>query len=437
MLNNLVIRPVKPNEIEAVELCINRSFSKDPDNPCRQDFFQQFDYVPRQREEFFWGAFLDNKPVAGLLLIPFHIMLWYCPLHLVCMTGVGTDPKYRHQGIAKHLINHVHSAIQNEGFDGIVLHSAADELYQKLGYETSFSEWNLRISWTYSAKSTLRTLMEKKVSTGKYVEFFMEHELTESVSEEMYWVRHRSTQFVKRPIRCIRNPIHFHQKLLQHLNNDAILATIYSGRDIRAYALARYDGNNLRIFEQYSLMNDPDDFLLLWQALLEEYNSPSLVLEIKTYPTDTEVFALGKKFKCSVERNLDTKNMAILFHPGVILPWMQTTFCQRVANSTMVDLQDKFLLQIENSRFLFRITREIVSVNEIDLSPTSIDFTNLPIFQLTKKQWIALTFGYKTIEDIFDEIIPIGKDAEYEMYKPILNILYPDLNPVWDYFEPL
>ena len=438
ILENLEIRHVKPEETEAVELCIDRSFSKDPTNPCHQDFFEQFAYNPRQRQEFFWGAFLDGEPIAGLILIPFHLMLWYSPIHLLCMTGVATDLDFRHQGVAKRLIERVHDVIRKEGFDGIVLRSAADELYYKLGYETAFCEWTLRINWTYAAQSTLRNLLEKTVSTGKYVEFFLEHELTETISKEIYWVRHRSTQFVQRPLRVIRNPKQFHQKLHQHLSNSAVLAVIYSGRDIRAYTIARYDANNLRIFEQYSLLNDPDDFLLLWQGLLEEYDSPSLVLEIKTYATDSEVLSLGKKFQCSVEKNLNTKNMAILFDPSEIIPNMQSTFCQRIAHSMFTELQEKFIISIEKRRFLFRITREIVSATVIsDISQINKQYSALPYFQFSKNQWISLTFGYIMIDDIFDEIIPMGKEMEYERFKPILSILYPDLDPVWDYFEPL
>ncbi len=130
--------------------------------------------------------------------------------------------------------------------------------------------------------------------------------------------------------------------------------------------------------------------------------------------------------------------MAILFDPSEIIPNMQSTFCQRIAHSMFTELQEKFIISIEKKRFLFRITREIVSATVIsDIPQINKQYSALPYFQFSKNQWISLTFGYIMIDDIFDEIIPMGKEMEYERFKPILSILYPDLDPVWDYFEPL
>jgi hypothetical protein len=76
-----------------------------------------------------------------------------------------------------------------------------------------------------------------------------------------------------------------------------------------------------------------------------------------------------------------------------------------------------------------------VEVNEN--FPSNIDLSDLIQFNLTQRQWIALTFGYYAIEDIFYEIIPSRETTRYESYKRILEILFPQLNPVWDYFDPL
>lgn len=436
------IRPVKPHEIEDVENCINRSFSQKLSQSWRQDFFKKLDYIPRDRAEFFWGVFIDGIPVSGVLLYPFSIMLDYTPIHLLQMTGLGTDLNYRHRGFASQLIQQVHNNIQMEGFDGIALHSAADDLYRKNGYQTVFWDYTLRLDWSPSVDSTIRHLFEKYDPREKHIQFFEKEKISEVITEELYQIRRRSTQFIIRKIRQIRYPFYFHQRLQQHIDSGAVLVTISEHQRIIAYALAKYQVNNLEILEQYSLLNDPTDFLLLWDRLQSEYSHNNLHFIIKTYPTDEIVLDLAKKMGFSLVEEHETKNMVHLYDPSIILPWMQTTFSHRIQTSSFHDLDELFLIQVENWLFQFRITKNIVSLTEItnDLNnnATSVYHHNrLPKFNLNKRQWIAITFGYYSIASIFNDIIEYCDKGMLTHYQTVLSLLFPQINAVWDYFDPL
>lgn len=436
------IRPVQSHEIEEVERCINRSFSQNLTNSWRQEFFKKLKYIPRDRVEFFWGVFINGKPVSGVLLFPFSIMLEYTPIHLLQMTGLGTDINYRHQGYATKLIKQVHKSIQMEGFDGIALHSAADDLYIKNDYQTVFWEYLLQLSWSPTVNSNVRHLFEEYDPREKHVQFFESEKISDVITEELYQIRRRSTQFITREIRQIRYPFYFHQRLQQHIDDGAVLVTVSEHQHLVAYALAKCYVNYLEIFEQYSLMNDHADFLLLWDRLNSEYAHKNTLFSIKTYPTDEIVLNLGEKMGFTLVKKKETKNMVHLYDPSIILPWMQTTFSHRIQTSSFHDLNDRFLMQVDNWIFQFRITKNIVSLTEISEDDINLSFKGdesyqIPIFKMTKRQWITLTFGYLSINEIFDDFVVSCEKPLLKHYQNVFSLLFPKISAVWDYFDPL
>jgi len=145
MSPKIEIRPVKESEYATADLCINRSFSADLNHISRQGFFHEFDFAPWESLEFYWAVIVDDKPVSALMLIPFQLMIDYTPIQIIGLTGVGTDPDHRHNGYAGMLLDAVHAYFKKLGFDGAVLHSAADKLYHLHGYEIVFCLWQAKI----------------------------------------------------------------------------------------------------------------------------------------------------------------------------------------------------------------------------------------------------------------------------------------------------
>jgi hypothetical protein len=58
--------------------------------------------------------FVDDLPVAGLLLVPYQIQIGHTCFQVCGLTGVGTDRKYRRMGYSSLLLQHVHIYLDNE-----------------------------------------------------------------------------------------------------------------------------------------------------------------------------------------------------------------------------------------------------------------------------------------------------------------------------------
>jgi hypothetical protein len=76
----------------------------------------------------------------------------------------------------------------------------------------------------------------------------------------------------------------------------------------------------------------------------------------------------------------------------------------------------------------FHVFRTIISIEPLS-SLHSKKEEQLPHIEINFDEWMALMFGYITIDDL-----DIDDQIDSKKVKPLLEILFPALEPVWDNF---
>jgi ribosomal protein S18 acetylase RimI-like enzyme len=136
---DLEIREVRKEEIENVKEMVRRAFSSNPNGKVADHgFFRQLEHVPLSSPEYFRAGFENGVPVTALMAVRFIVTMGIVPFKIAGYTGMGTDRSARGKGYASQLLQHYEKFLENRGYDGIVLHSAADMLYKKNGFEIVF-----------------------------------------------------------------------------------------------------------------------------------------------------------------------------------------------------------------------------------------------------------------------------------------------------------
>ena len=316
-----------------------------------------------------------------------------------------------------------------EGLDGAVLHSAADLLYVKNGYELAFGELVATLAWTPHVAHQVQSILDAEKSE-KYVIFILSQDLTPAISADLHFIREYSVHYNRRHVKSVRNLHYFHQKLKQTLDQGAFLSILYEKNQPRAYCLCRKEGNHLTFFEQYSLTESKSDYLQLWAAFLDEFDGPIPQLQLKLYHEDHVLLALIQTFGGNVAWRFSTGNMIQFFNPLPLLQKMQTDFSLRVESSTLNDTSGSFLLSIDGIEILLAIHNGVVTVTDASAS----QFDNTPLCgkcEMTSRQLATLVLGFFPAIEILDES-QFGNDKQCEN---LLAILFPELHPIWDYFD--
>jgi GNAT superfamily N-acetyltransferase len=447
MCPKIEIRPVKESEYKFTDLCINRSFSSDLNHVTRQGFFNEFRFAPWESHEFYWAVFVDGKPVSGLMLIPFQLMIDYTPIQVVGLTGVGTDPDYRHKGYAGLLLDTVHSYFKNLGFDGAVLHSAADKLYHLHGYEFVFCLWQAKLP--IKALRNLITINKDSlvISEDCKVEFYSALDFNRDICAELMKIRNLSPQFVNRRVKALRTVNYYYSKMLENFEKGTILGVLYSKGQPQAYIIAQIDG---MINELISRSADFMDLLLLLHATLNEFpediDTKIGHLTMKLYSEDEPLLKICSLCGSGSEpyRINMPKNMATFFDPNEMMKKMQTTFSIRYSNflssnqcknnpiTAPIPFQFIFKINLLDGKgvyeYIFHVFRTIISIEPLS-SLHSKKEEQLPHIEINFDEWMALMFGYITIDDL-----DIDDQIDSKKVKPLLEILFPALEPVWDNF---
>lgn len=425
--DKIEVRPVTPLEKDVVELCIARSFSKDPNNPIIPDFIK----IELADPNYFWGVFLDGKPTAGLKLIPFEIQIEKTIFRILGLTGVGTDPNHRHKGYASLLLQGVHKYLKERGFDGTILHSAADLLYVKNGYEFAFCEWEGQVN-PKKIFDLGNVLQKKQRYTDIYPEFYIRSDITQKIIDDIFEIRNQSISFKKRPFRVNRSKDYMFKQCLRLLErSNIIMQVIYQEQEAIGYQFSENKSEKLEIIEQYCRNDEKEIHLLLWKNLIDQFDPIPKNIIIKSYFQDEVIKELIQDTGGTYYRLAIVGNMAHLFDPISILNKMMPTFNDRIKQ--LNDCRDlhSFILNIADKSLLFEI-------NTLNQEPVKIEnlieykkeHQSYPSFKIPKDEFVGLIFGYLSLDDL-----DLPNDFNYKMLKPILNVLFPQLEPVWDYWH--
>lgn len=418
------VRPVREDERSAMDLVIDRSFSQDPVHPTHQGFFHQFQYLPMARSDFYWGVFVDGKPVAGLMLVPFEILIDSTPLHLVGLTGVGTDPNYRHQGYSLRLLQAVHEFLLNEGFDGAILHSAADMLYLKAGYELCFMHYKMCFEWKPSILPKILPMIEPIKKTHTRIQFYIAIDFSDALVYDLNYIFTHDIEYHLQFVKTQRNLLYFRTKLQELMIKGAQIVVLY--RDDMPFAFMRYhlDKQTLSIDNFYAVYNHSLALLILIEAFMNELELKEASIEIHQKPI-MGFKPIMDKIDVKVMENPLTGNMAIIFDPFRLLHQMQGTFSKRIAESIFSNSHVQIPLQIEQNRGYIQIDNHCVTIHKTDSLPSAN-----PIL-ISTREFNTMVFGYLPVDAILDHKF----DKLAKEIRDLLQILFPCLHPMWDSFD--
>jgi predicted acetyltransferase len=421
------VRPVKEHEEKLVELCIARSFSKDPTNPTIPDFIK----IKLMDPNFFWGVFVDGKPVAGLKLIPFEIQIEHTILHVLGLTGVGTDPNHRHKGYASKLLQGVHQFLKKKGFDGTILHSAADILYVKNGYEFAFCEWEHQINLE-PFLNECNLILKNSQFSEYHAEFYIRSDITQSITDQLFSIRNSSILFKNRPFRVNRTSNYMFEQCLRLLERPNMVMEILFNSNIPiAYLFAEIKEERIDIIENYSIYDEKECYILLWKNLIDQFENLPKNLIIKTYFHDEIIKSIVKQFQGKTYRLAMVGNMAHLFDPASIIKKLKPTFEHRMKNKIPKTEFHSFILIVRNQQIIFEINDSQLNLIDAQPIPTkNQEYESLPKFEIPEDEFAGLIFGYLELEDL--DIIHGTNFSELE---PTLRILFPPLEPIWDYWH--
>ena len=428
LMTSLKVRPATEKEYDAVKLCIARSFADDPDNPGMPVFMK----APMLRNDYLWGAFVDGSPVAGTMLVPFELEIDGCRIRVIGLTGVGTDPDFRRKGYASRLLEGIHEFVAGEGFDGMVLHSAADMLYRKLDYEFAFCAWE----GSFSAD-----MLEEFESKAYSVDFLLPMEIQSALVDDLNKIRSQSGQFQRRNMKVVRTDETFAYQLKNMLTlRGYMLAVLRNSDDILGYSIFRAKDRSLSIVELMPKNPDEETYACLLKGITDEFTADFKEVKISLYTEDYEIIRMIEKYSGSVTKRYLTGNMVCIFDPAEILRKLEPAFNRRLnANEDELrPIKNKLDFKIDvTSQFTGK--RSIISFKfdpkepVIQMERTKVIKDLSGIEQVVRVNWdefTALVFGFVELDDT--EILENKQDPEIQS---ILAILFPPLEPIWDYFH--
>ena len=144
---DLECREVREEEIEEVKQMVRKAFSSNPNVEASETgFFRQLEHIPLPSPEYFRAGFENGIPVTAVMAVRFVVSIGIVPFKIAGYTGMGTDRSARGKRYASQLLEHFEKFLENRGYDGIVLHSSADMLYKKNGFEMVFGLGNFSFS---------------------------------------------------------------------------------------------------------------------------------------------------------------------------------------------------------------------------------------------------------------------------------------------------
>ena len=137
MNENLVIRPLRPEDRDGIEVYFDR-LKGEPGV-----FFNPGDFNRLRFRNYFDGkiknftCYVAEDPENGLIA---GVVFLADTQYLVPMLGIGIDNAYSGQGLGARLLNFIHDYARAQGVGGIILNvhfanTHAQSLYMKMGYE--------------------------------------------------------------------------------------------------------------------------------------------------------------------------------------------------------------------------------------------------------------------------------------------------------------
>lgn len=119
--------------------------------PVDRAFFQErLDFDSTYNPDTTWFATVDGTIGSTIQIFPLHMRVGSCVLKIGGIGSVGTDPNFRGQGLALHILQEQISWMQSNDYDMSMLLASIHPFYEKLG-------WQLITEKAYTLKNPART----------------------------------------------------------------------------------------------------------------------------------------------------------------------------------------------------------------------------------------------------------------------------------------
>jgi predicted acetyltransferase len=441
----LEIREVREEEIQKVKLMVSKAFSPNPDVKIEdQGFFKQLEYVPLLSPEYFRAGFIDGQPMTSVMAVRFITAFGIVPMKIAGYTGMGTDRSARGKGYASKLLQEFEKFLEKRGFDGIVLHSAADMLYKKNGFEIVFGFGNFSIA-PEGLEKYLQSEMENYKSRNfktKIIKSVKDFPQIIDITIKIDQV-HRNLYPIT--FNVIKNRMFWEQYLNYFFANGFSIALLsepeYQGQENQikqraiAYMLYKIEKMQppeehfkLSIYELPSTDHSRYISAYLIKEIIEsvKYSTPIKQIEGSYQHGRHDLSDLVTKCEGTTYTSLTSKNMFHIINIPSFLKKMEPEFVRRL-EETKKSHNHKIILKVKESglELLFRIENNMISITEHNPNEQE----TLAKITIEHEAFYALIFGSFEPKDLLE-------DCEFENTEKtdlieLLAKLFPFSGPVW------
>jgi len=449
------IRPVKKEEENNVKLMVAKAFRKNNIEGSENVEIPTFIEQEIEDDQFFRALFLDNKPVSALKIIPFELEIENIKLRAYGLTGVSTNPLYQRYGFASMLLKDVLEFAREREIDFIVLHSAADNFYRKNGFGFAFMAFESKLK--INDKKDLEKLIENINSFTNNIQLMIKHynnfdkesfnkiiDLTPEIIE----INNQSFLCNARKVKVIQKAdklVSIFKNLLK--SREFYLSVLTQNENILAYNISIINNTELE-FIDFNYKFNFSDLIIVWKSLLEMFCKENRVLteiKIKTYSENLYINQLIEKIFNPIYPILLTGNMACITNPIKLMHKFIPIFNERIQkyNGNKFLSYDSIgfnLIIIKNCAPLELLEQNIRSSIYFEIRSSNLNIEeakklNFPNILMYEEEFTGLVFGYFLADELefFDEIS--NETSQIGMIKEILKILFPPLNPVWNYIN--
>ncbi len=410
MVTSVIVGPIRQREMAEVLHGMDAAFCP-PDGPVRgQGFTDVLPFEPLTSLEYLRVARVNNKPVAATIIVPLFLQVGKAILKAAGLTGVATWHGQRHKGYATALLDDVHTFLSDQGYDVVILNSAAAQLYLKLGYETSHQNFTLSLPWEDAIR------LAKTDQSGKALEIRRAMPEDIKILHEIY---NNNPVKCARQLQFLRTYARFCRKFAyyNHRGDRFWVGIDKNSRKIVAYAWETRDGFQ----EIFSSTDNPAHFAALIRHFVDNHANQEhpAQMTLCPLPEHLNLIHLVQTYGGTFSEGAMSSKMSRILSVERVLQKLLPAFEWQL--QAVVKVPDcEFKLAIGPQLYQFQ-----VSHSHLDITPaTTKDLGN--IFALTPQELTMLLFGIAPVEEIIgDNDLYRGEPDR----RTLLEILFPTRKP--------
>ncbi len=441
----LEIREVREKDMQTVKQMVSKAFSPNPEIEIKeQGFFKQLEHVPLPGPEYFRAGFVDGQPMTAVMAVRFVASFGFVPIKLAGYTGMGTDRAARGKGYASKLLQNFEKFLEARGFDGIVLHSAADMLYKKNGFEIVFGFGNFTISPdglekylrseadTYKNRAFKTKIIRSVKDFPQIIDISIKIDQIHRtlypttfnvIKNKMFWEQYLNYFFANGfSLALLSEPES--QSTAEQIKQRAIAYMLYKIEKLQSPE----EGFKFTIYELLSTEHSRYLDAYMIKEIMEsvKYATPITQIEGAYQSERKDLASLVEKCEGKTYTSLTSKNMFHIINIPSFLKKLEPEFIRRL-ETTRKNHNFNFILNIKemNLELLFLIENNTISISE----HKEIEQNKYPKVIIEHEAFYALIFGSFEPQELLEDCEFENTDKE-ELIS-LLSVLFPFSGPVW------